>query len=118
VHTALCSLTGFLLYITIIHELTHVIMYTFASQPTPVKFRGGQHCLAGRGIDKEGNIVPRGESRESIEVVLTGGTVSLAFPTGQNILDVDPDAIHVVIGQDDGWRVLGRKCTFHTYSTH
>jgi hypothetical protein len=115
----LCSLTGFLLHVTIIHELSHVIMYTFASQPTPVKYRGDRNVLPlGRGIDRDGNNVPRGEGSDSMEVVMTGGNVGLAVLTGHNF--VDPDAICVVLSMPggQGWRVLWRKCTFHIYSTY
>lgn len=101
----------FLMHIMIIHELTHVVMFAFALQDTPVKFRGNRRHVS--------NTRDRGGSGESMEVALTGGDVMLAIPSGYTVDNVDPDKICVVLRgpgeQDDRWRVIRCKCTSYMW---
>jgi hypothetical protein len=72
---------SFLLHVAIIHELAHVVMHTFASQPTPVKFSGNRGIEGNvSGIERNGAEVAQGELGGSMEDVMVGGYVSMALP--------------------------------------
>lgn len=93
------SLICFFLKIVVIHELAHVVMYAFASQDTPKKFRGSKPLKAN---------ATRGEAGDSLEGVMIGGEVSLAIPSHSTIQTTDPSDIIVVIRMSSGnnWKVL------------
>ncbi|KAG1878618.1 hypothetical protein C8R48DRAFT_805232 [Suillus tomentosus] len=88
--------------ITIIHELAHIVMYTFTSQDTPVKFHGNMPLEA----DTE-----RGEAGASIERVMIGGEAFLATPSGFTIQTVDPSHVIIVVATTSGddWKVLDKS---------
>jgi hypothetical protein len=111
---------SFLLHIVIIHELAHVVMHIFATQPTPVRFYGT--CgLENNPSGVNGASVAQGESGDSMEDVMAGGDVSLALPLGCELHNVNPDDVRIVVRGPVGgsavnrWKVLRRKCTFHTW---
>jgi hypothetical protein len=112
---------SFLLQVAIIHELAHVVMHTFASQPTPVEFSGNRG-LEGNvsGVERNGAEVAQGELGGSMEDVMVGGYVSMALPLGCELYNVNPDTIQITVRGPTGgsevnrWKVLRRKCIFHT----
>ncbi|KAG1903819.1 uncharacterized protein F5891DRAFT_1015239 [Suillus fuscotomentosus] len=96
------SLICLFLTITIIHELAHIVMYTFASQDTPVKFYGNVPLKA----DAE-----KGEAAASLERVMFGGEVFLATPSSFTIETVDPSHVIILVATEskDNWKVLDKS---------
>ncbi|KAG2039966.1 hypothetical protein BDR03DRAFT_1008640 [Suillus americanus] len=90
---------AFFLHLVIIHELTHVVMLVFSSEPTPTKFYGSRplDSLNGLGLKARGQKVERGESGASMEQVITGGEVVLLMPHGRHMADCDPNSVDVGI---------------------
>ena len=91
-----------------IHELAHVIMFTFSHNPTPTRFHG--HTIVNRnppGIGRFNEIVPR----DSIETVMVGGNISLAIPNDRDIIGIEPEAVVVVVRESgERCKVIGCKC--------
>ncbi|KAG1798502.1 uncharacterized protein HD556DRAFT_1305964 [Suillus plorans] len=86
--------------ITIIHELAHIVMYTFTSQDTSLKFHGNMPLEAD---------AKRGEAGASIETVMIGGEAFLATPSRSTIQTVDPSHVIIVVAttsEDDQWKIL------------
>ncbi|KAG2078926.1 hypothetical protein BDR04DRAFT_1085951 [Suillus decipiens] len=98
---------SFFLHITIIHELSHVVMLVFSSEPTPTKFHGYRSLKNNpAGLNHEGHEVERGEAGDSIESIIAGGDVILLFEADQDIDNYDPDMVDVaVIGCDQMQRI-------------
>lgn len=111
------SILRFFQHVVIVHELAHVVLFTFSSTPTPVKYHG-RHGIPNNNplsVDRGGNSVPRGESGASLEAVMIGGEVALATQAGRGLTDVNPEEICAVVrgedlGDSTGWKLLRRMC--------
>ncbi|KAG1792519.1 uncharacterized protein HD556DRAFT_1309330 [Suillus plorans] len=99
---------AFFLHLVIIHELTHVVMLVFSSEPTPTKFYGSRplDSLNGLGLNTRGQQVERGESGASMEQVITGGEVVLLMSHGRHMADCDPNSVDVGIVGSTSFQML------------
>ncbi|KAG1821030.1 uncharacterized protein BJ212DRAFT_1478130 [Suillus subaureus] len=90
---SLDSLIYFLLKVVIIHELAHVVMYTFVSQDTPQRFHGNGPLEANAA---------RGEAGDSMEMEMIGGEVNLAIPSDYTIQTINPSDLIIVVRMTRG----------------
>lgn len=86
----------------IIHEMTHVIMLVFSSEPTPKKF----HESLGLEGDPSG-FNHKGGSGASIENIITGGEVVLLTPYDWEMDVCNPNMVDVAIVGLDGMQLIG-----------
>jgi hypothetical protein len=92
----------------IIHEMTHVIMLVFSSEPTSTKFHGSLGLERNPlGFNRSGVWVERGESGASIESVIAGGEVALLTPQNGEMDDCNPNMVDVAIVGHNGMQLIG-----------
>jgi hypothetical protein len=102
------SILRFFQHVVIVHELVHVVLFTFSSTPTPVKYHGTHGVPNNNPL----SIDRGGDSGPSLEAVMIGGEVALATQAGRGINYVNPEEICAVVrgGDSTGWKVLSRMC--------
>lgn len=106
--TAEKSILTFFLHMVIIHEMTHVIMLVFSSEPTSTKFHGSLGLERNPlGFNRSGVWVERGESGASIESVIAGGEVALLTPQNGEMDDCNPNMVDVAIVGHNGMQLIG-----------
>lgn len=92
----------------IIHEMTHVIMLVFSSEPTSTKFHGSLGLERNPlGFNRRGVWVERGESGASVESVIAGGEVALLTPQNGEMDDCNPNMVDVAIVGHNGMQLIG-----------
>lgn len=102
------STIAFFLHVTIIHELSQVVMFVFSTEPTPTKFPGYQGLEDNSpGLNRLGVSVERGVSGKIMERVITGGDVLFLLPEGQDMDNCDPNTVDVCVISDHGARFIG-----------